>query len=153
MQDTTIALNILFINKEGVVISSHDGEPLSVELIVEDSEPIYWVIELNQSEQIPQGTYTDLALRDEPEAEPEVEEETEEDEHPELNVNTLYIYGPDGQVQGTIEAGARIFSRKSSRVIIKKAKRAYLSKSDKDYKALGRYVFNEIKAQDNRDPE
>ena len=153
MKDTSIALKILFINKEGVVISVHDGEPLSEDLITEDSEPIYWVIELNQSENISQGTYTDLAIREEPEAEPEDDDDSEEDEHPEIKVNKLYIYGPDGEVQAEIQAGARIFSRKSTAVIIRKAKRAFLSKSDKDYKALGRYVFNEIKAQDNRPAE
>ena len=151
MKDTTIALRILFINKDGVVISAHNGEPLSEELIKEESEPIYWVIELNQSEQIPQGTYTDLALREGPDAEPEEDDDnSDEDEHPELGVNSLYIYGSNGEVQAEIQAGARIFSRKATKVIIRKAKRAFLSKLDKDYKSLGRYVFNEIKAQDNR---
>ena len=154
MKDTTIALRILFINKDGVVISAHNGEPLSEELITEESEPIYWVIELNQSEQIPQGTYTDLTLHDEPEAEPEEDDdESEEDEHPEIKVNKLYIYGSDGNVQAEIASGCRIFSRKSTAVIIRKAKKAYLSQLDKDYKSLGRYVFNEIKAQDNRPAE
>lgn len=152
MKDTSIALRILFINKEGVVISAHNGEPLSEELITEEKEPIYWVIELNQTEQIPQGTYTDLALIEEPDAEPE-EDDEEYEEHPEVKVNRLYIYGSDGEVQAEIEAGSRIFSRKSTEVIIKKAKKAYLSHLDKDYKSLGRYVFNEIKAQDNRPVE
>lgn len=147
MKDTTIALRILFINKEGVVISAHNGEPLSEEFITEESEPVYWVIELNQTEQIPQGTYTDLALYEEPDEEPEG------DLHPELKVNKLYIYGSDGEVQGEIDAGCRIFSRKATAVIIRKAKKAFFSKLDKDYKALGRYVFNEIKAQDNRPSE
>ena len=88
MKDTSIALRILFINKEGVVISAHNGEPLSEELITEEKEPVYWVIELNQTEQIPQGTYTDLSLRDEPDVEPE-EEEEEFEEHPEIKVNKL----------------------------------------------------------------
>ncbi len=153
MKDTSIALQILFINKEGVVISTFDGEPLSEKQMVENSEPIYWVIEINQSENIPQGTYTDLALHDEPDVEPNEDEESDEDEHPEIKVNKLYIYGSDGQIQGVVESGARIFSRKSTRTIIRKAKRAYLSKSDKDYKSLGRYVFNEIKAQNNRPAE
>ena len=151
MKDTTIALRILFINKEGVVISARDGEPLSEELITEESEPVYWVIELNQSEQIPQGAYTNLAIHDEPEAEPEDDEDIED--HPEIKVNKLYIYGSDGNVQAEIDSGCRIFSRKSTDVILRKAKRAYLSQLDKDYKALGRYIFNEIKAQDNRGPE
>ena len=155
MKDTTIALRILFINKDGVVISAHNGEPLSETLITEESEPIYWVIELNQSEQIPQGAYTNLSLHDEPEAEPEPEDDddSEEDEHPEVNINKLYIYGSDGNVQAEIASGCRIFSRHATKVIIRKAKKAYLSQLDKDYKSLGRYVFNEIKAQDNRNPE
>ena len=152
MKDTSIALRILFINKDGVVISAHNGEPLSEEYITEESEPIYWVIELNQSEQVPQGTYTNLALRDEPDAEPE-DDDSEEDEHPEVKVNKLYIYDANGEVQAEIDSGCRIFSRKSTKVIIRKAKKAYLSKLDKDYKSLGRYVFNEIKAQDNRPAE
>lgn len=154
MKDTTIALRILFINKDGVVISAHNGEPLSEKLIKEESEPIYWVIELNQSEQIPQGTYTNLALHDEPDAEPEEEDDDfDEKQHPELKVNKLYIYGSNGEVQGEIESGCRIFSRKSTEVILRKAKKAAISQLDKDYKALGRYVFNEIKAQDNRPAE
>lgn len=153
MKNTTIALRILFINKDGVVISAHNGEPLSEESITEASEPVYWVIELNQSEQVPQGTYTNLALRDEPDAEPEDDDESEEDEHPEIKLNKLYIYDGEGNVQAEIDSGCRIFSRKSTKTIIRKAKRAYLFKLDKDYKSLGRYVFNEIKAQDNRDPE
>ena len=157
MKDTTIALRILFINKEGVVISAHNGEPLSEEMITEESEPIYWVIELNQSEQISQGTYTNLALHEEPEEKPDVEseedDESEDDEHPEVKINKLYIYGSDGEVQAEIASGCRIFSRHASKVLIRKAKKAYLSHLDKDYKSLGRYIFNEIKAQDNRPAE
>ena len=153
MKDTSIALRILFVNKDGVVISAHNGQPLSEELITEESEPIYWVIELNQSEQIPQGTYTNLALHNEPEAGPEEDDESEEDEHPEIKVNKLYIYGSDGEVQGEIDSGCRIFSRHATRVILRKAKKAAISQLEKDYKALGRYIFNEIKAQDNRKPE
>lgn len=148
MKDTTIPLTVLFINKDGVVISSHKGVPLSEDYITEESEPVYWVIELNKSQDISTGTYTDLSLYEDPD-----EGEDLEDEHPELDVNKLYIYGSNGEVQGTLQGGERIFSRKSTKVIIRKAKRAYVSKLDKDYKALGRYVFNEMDAQDNRKPE
>lgn len=148
MKDTTIPLTVLFINKDGVVISSHKGVPLSEDYITEESEPVYWVIELNKSQDISTGTYTDLSLYEDPD-----EAEDLEDEHPELDVNKLYIYGSNGEVQGTLQGGERIFSRKSTKVIIRKAKRAYVSKLDKDYKALGRYVFNEMDAQDSRKPE
>lgn len=152
MKDTTIGLKVLFINKDGVVISVHTGKPLSEDLMTEESEPVYWVIEINDSEDVTQGTYTNLALRKESDAEVE-EEESDEDEHPEIKVKNLYIYGSDGQVQATLQGGERIFSRKATKTIIRKAKRAYLSHLDKDYKSLGRYVFNEIKAQDNRPAE
>lgn len=147
MKDTTIPLKICFINKDGMVISVHNGKPLSEESMFEDSEPIYYVIEVKQSENITKGMKTDLMEEDVD------EDENVPDEHPELNVNKLYIYGSDGNVQGIIHSGCRIFSRKSTKVIIRKAKRAFASKEDKDYKALGRYVFNEIKAQDNRPEE
>ena len=153
MKDTSIALRILFINKDGVVISAHDGQPLSEELITEESEPIYWVIELNQSEQVSQGTYTNLALHDEPEAEPEEDDDFNEEDHPELKVNKLYIYGSDGEVQGEIESGCRIFSRANTKTLIKLCKRAYLSRLDKDYKKVGRKVFEYIHQQDSREPE
>jgi hypothetical protein len=39
----------------------------------------------------------------------------------------------------------RIFSRKNTRVLIKKAKKADESKSDNDYKTLGRFIFKCIK--------
>ena len=151
MKDTTIALKIAFVNKEGVIISVHDGEPLSEEPITEGSEPIYWVIEVNQSEPISQGTYTDLALREEPTEEPDDDEEV--DDNPDLKVNKLYIYGSDGNVQAEVESGARIFSRSNTKTLIKLCKRAYLSKLDKDYKKIGRKVFEYIRQQDSRKPE
>jgi hypothetical protein len=37
--------------------------------------------------------------------------------------------------------------------LLKKAKKANETKDDKDYKALGKYMFKCIKIQDERDPE
>ena len=145
MKDTEIPLDIIFVNQDGVVISVKQGEPLSEEMITEDSEFVSCVIELNANSGVKAGDKTDLFE--------ELEEDEEEDNYPELNVNRLYIYGSDGNVQAELQGGERIFSRKSSKVIISKAKRAYTSKEDKDYKALGRYIFKEMDAQDNREPE
>lgn len=148
MKNVDIPLDIIFINQDGVVISVKQGEPNSEEYITEDSEFISCVIELNVNSGVKAGDKTDLfsELND-------IEEEDEEDTHPELNVNKLYVYGSDGNVQATLQGGERIFSRKSTKIIIAKAKKAYVSKEDKDYKALGRYIFKEMDAQDNRDPE
>jgi hypothetical protein len=40
-----------------------------------------------------------------------------------------------------LEGGERIFSRKNTKVLIKYAKKAYKTKEDKDYKALGKRLF------------
>ena len=148
MKDTTIPLLICFINESGKVISVHQGQPMSEEMITESSEFVAYVIEVGINEQIKPGDQTSLDTQDINE-----DDENEEDTHPELGVNRLYVYGSDGSVQAELQGGERIFSRKSSRVIIAKAKKAYASKEDKDYKSLGRYIFKEMDAQDNRDPE
>ena len=159
MKNTSIPLDIIFINQEGIVISVKQGVPESEELITEDSEFISCVIELNANSGVKPGDRTDLFNDIHPGdqtslGKEELDEDDDiEDEHPELGVNKLYVYGSDGNVQATLQGGERIFSRKSTAVIIRKAKRAYVSKEDKDYKALGRYIFKEMDAQDNRDPE
>jgi len=163
MKNTSIPLDIIFINQEGIVISVKQGIPESEQLITEDSEFISCVIELNANSGVKPGDRTDLfndihpgdqtSLGMKEETDEDEEDENGEDEHPELGVNKLYVYGSDGNIQATLQGGERIFSRKSTKVIIKKAKRAYISKDDKDYKALGRYIFKEMDAQDNRDPE
>ena len=151
MKDTTIPLLICFVNESGKVISVHQGEPISEEMITESSEFVAYVIEVGINEEIKPGDQTSLGKQD---INKEIEDnEDEEDTYPELNVNRLYVYGSDGEIQAELQGGERIFSRKSSKVIISKAKRAYVSKEDKDYKALGRYIFKEMDAQDNREPE
>ena len=152
MKNVDIPLDIIFVNQEGSVISVKQGVPNSEEYITEDSEFISCVIELNANSGVKAGDKTDLFSEMNNILE-EDEDEDEEDTHPELNVNRLYVYGSDGEIQAELQGGERIFSRKSSKIIISKAKRAYISKEDKDYKALGRYVFKEMDAQDNRDPE
>jgi hypothetical protein len=65
----------------------------------------------------------------------------------------MYIIGPDGNPQATIEGGERIFSRKNTVTLIKMAKRAYKSKSTADFKSLGKKVFRYLEVQDHNDPE
>ena len=151
MKDTTIPLDIIFVNEKGTVISVKQGTPESEDYISESSEFIAYVIELNANSGIKAGDQTSLGKTIE-ETDPD-EDENAEDEYPDLQINHLIIYGSDGQPQGFLSGGERIFSRKSTKVIIRKAKRAYKSQSDVDYKALGRYIFKEMAAQDERKPE
>ena len=151
MKDTTIPLLICFVNENGKVISVHQGTPMSEEPITESSEFVAYVIEVDANENIHPGDQTSLGMKEE--VDEDEEDENGEDEHPELRINKLYVYGSDGDVQAVLQGGERIFSRKSTKIIIKKAKKAYLSKEDKDYKSLGRYIFKEMDAQDSRDPE
>jgi len=55
-----------------------------------------------------------------------------------------------------LQGGERIVSRRETKILIKKAKKAYENK-DKDYdrycKALGKYMFKVLKKQDEREPE
>jgi len=44
-----------------------------------------------------------------------------------------------------LEGGERIVSRRETLIIIRKALKAAQSKEDKDYKALGKYIFKVIK--------
>lgn len=65
----------------------------------------------------------------------------------------MKVLSPDGSVQMHLKGGERIVSRRETLILIKKALKANESKEDKDYKALGKYIFKVLKGQDNREPE
>lgn len=65
----------------------------------------------------------------------------------------MKVLDPNGNSQGLLYGNERIVSRRETLVLIKKALKAYESKEDKDYKALGKYIFKVLKGQDSRDPE
>jgi len=52
-----------------------------------------------------------------------------------------------------LQGGERIVSRRETKVLIRKAKKAAESNSESDYKALGKYMFKVLKGQDTREPE
>lgn len=140
MENTNIPLDIIFINRDKEVVSVKKGTPRSNKDIEEVG--VKYVLELNQNSGVEEGDVL------------EIEGEDEFDDAPiELEPNKLYIIGSDGNPQAEIQGGERIFSRKSTRVILRKAKKAYITESDADYRSLGRYVFNELTSQDNRKPQ
>lgn len=156
MDGCPIELQITFIGPDKRVLDSVVGEPYSLDEIVEQN--VLYVLETNPTD-IKRGDLLVIEGDEEVEVTKETPENTEsedgseEDLWPELEINRLYIIGSNGAPQATLQGSERIFSRKSSKVLISKAKRAFKSKSDVDYKALGRYVFNEMRAQDSRPEE
>ena len=92
-----------------------------------------FVLEVNQGSGIKEGDELDIDDDDE--------------------VPTMKVIAPDGSTQMELNGGERIFSRKNTKTLIRMAKRADKSKADKDYKALGKKMFNYLKQQDEREPE
>lgn len=135
MKDTYIPLDIIFVNKDNEVISVHTRKPETLEGSVEKN--VAYVIEVNANSDIKKG--------DKVEFKSILIDELEEDK--------LYVLGADGKPQAELQGGERIFSIKNSKTLISMAIRANESKSDTDYKALGRKVFEYMKIQDNREPE
>lgn len=135
MKDCDLTLSIIFIDENKTVISNQKGLPNTEDFISADNAK--YVLEVNYTEEIQPGDKVIFNLGEELEMEPD----------------KLYVLAEDGGIQGVIDPGVRIFSRKSTSVMIKKAKKADESKSDVDYKDLGRYVFGELDRQTARPAE
>ena len=131
MKDTKIPLDIIFIDEDLEVISIYQGNPNDDTIAEEDN--VLLVLEVNQGSGISEGDELDIEDDDE--------------------VPTMKVIAPDGSTQMELEGGERIFSRKNTKTLIRMAKRASKSKSDKDYKALGKKMFEYLKQQDQREPE
>lgn len=132
MDKTLISLDIIFINEDQEVIYVYQGEPKDKRKVtVPDTA---YVLEVNKNSGIEEND--------------ELEFLDEEDQGP-----VMYVLAPDGNSQMELWGGERIFSRKNTKILIKKAKKADLTKDDKDYKALGRYMFKCLKHQEEQTPE
>lgn len=131
MKDTPVSLDIVFINEFYEVISVATGEPFSEEFITEDN--VLYVLEVNANSGIKAGDDVDIEDVDES--------------------STMQVLGPDGEVQMLLSGGERIFSRSNTKALVKLAKKAYKSQSEKDYKALGKRAFKYLDIQDSNDPE
>lgn len=131
MKDTEIPLTIIFFNEDYEAISIQQGHPLSEDLI--GCENAQFVVELNDRADVQLGDELDLPGDD--------------DEY------VMQVLGSDGSVQMGLYSGERIISRKQTRILIKKVKRAIKNKEDRYYKSVGKYMFKVLDGQDNRDPE
>jgi hypothetical protein len=55
--------------------------------------------------------------------------------------SVMKVLAPDGSTQMELWGGERIVSRRETKVIIRKARKAYNSQNNKDFKSLGKYMF------------
>lgn len=142
MEDMKFPLDIIFINQDDEVFDIAYNVPIDTEAVISDEDAlpnqddyVKYVLEVNPNSGIQVGDELDI-------------EDSEDN-----STIKMQVLAPDGSTQMLLEGGERICSRKNTRVLIKKAKKAYKSKQDKDYKSLGKYMFKVLKEQDTREPE
>ena len=129
MHNVAFPLDMIFMDDEFKVLDVKRGNPEDDKIEGVAS----YVLEVNADSGIKVGDEADL-----------------EDDDEEF---VMKVLSPDGSVQMNLEGGERIVSRKETLILIKKALKASESKEDKDYKALGKYMFKIIKGQDSRPAE
>lgn len=136
MKDTKIPLDQIAINNDDEVVLVYKAQPED-ETLVPFMNAKY-ILEVNQDSGIVEG------------------DDFEIDDSEDLDKYVMKVLAPDGSTQMYLQGGERIVSRKETKTLIRKAKRAYENK-DKDYekhcKALGKYIFKVIKGQNTRPPE
>lgn len=134
-------IDLIFIDQDDEVYNVVLGKAHSEDPIISTPEGengrTKYVLEVNANSGIQIGDELDM----------EDEDEISNEEF------KMYILGSDGKPQMDLVGGERIISRRETKNIIKKAKKANKSKDDKDYKNLGKYLFNVFKGQDERPSE
>ena len=136
MKDTKIPLDQIAINDNDEVVLVYKAQPED-ETLVPFMNAKY-ILEVNQDSVIVEG------------------DDFEIDDSEDYDKYVMKVLAPDGTTQMYLQGGERIVSRKETRTLIKKAKKAYENK-DKDYdkycKSLGKYIFKVLKGQNTRPPE
>lgn len=136
MKDTKIPLDQIAINDDDEVVLVYTAQPED-ETLVPFMNAKY-ILEVNANSGIVEGDDFDI------------------DDSDDLNKYVMKVLAPDGSTQMYLQGGERIVSRKETRTLIKKAKKAYANKGgeyDRYCKALGKYMFKILKGQDTREPE
>lgn len=140
MKDTSIDLDIIFIGEDKKVIKvstvkAHSEDPV-------EGENYKYVLEVNPDSGINIGDILEF----------ESDELSEEDKE-QVKHSKMLVLDSNGDVQGRLSGGERIFSRIFTRKLIKTALKAYRSDSDMYYKKVAKMVFKELDAQDSRAPQ
>lgn len=136
MKNTKISLDQIAIDDNDEVVMVYTAQPED-ETLVPFLNAKY-ILEVNANSGIVEG------------------DDFEIDDSDDLNKYVMKVLAPDGSTQMHLQGGERIVSRKETRTLIRKAKKAYENK-DKDYekycKSLGKYIFKVLKGQNERPPE
>ena len=130
MHNVPFPLDLIFMDDEFKVLDVKKGNPEDDKIEGIAS----YVLEINADSGVKKGDEAEL---------------DDEDTHKYV----MKVLNPEGETQMELFGGERIVSRRETLVLIKKALKANISKEDKDYKALGKYMFKIIKGQDERKPE
>lgn len=130
MHNVPFPIDMIFMDDEFRVLDVKRGNPEDDNICGIAS----YVLEVNADSGIRKGDEADL---------------DDEDTHEYV----MKVLAPDSSVQMQLVGGERIVSRRETLVLIRKALKASVSKEDKDYKALGKYMFKILKGQDERKPE
>lgn len=138
MKNTLIPLDMIAINDDDEVIMVYPARPKDATLIPFMSTK--YILEVNQNSGIKIG------------------DDFEIDDSDDLDKYVMKVIGSDGGTQFLLQGGERIVSRKETRVLIRKAKKAESVKNDEAAfnricKSLGKYMFKVLYGQDHRDAQ
>lgn len=138
MKNTLIPLDMIAINDDDEVIMVYPACPKDETLIPFMSTK--YILEVNQNSGIKIG------------------DDFEIDDSDDLDKYVMKVIGSDGGTQFLLQGGERIVSRKETRVLIRKAKKAESVKNDEAAfnricKSLGKYMFKVLYGQDHRDAQ
>ena len=138
MKNTLIPLDMIAINDDDEVIMVYPARPKDETLIPFMNTK--YILEINQNSGIKIG------------------DDFEIDDSDDLDKYVMKVIGSDGGTQFLLQGGERIVSRKETRVLIRKAKKAESVKNDEATfnricRSLGKYMFKVLYGQDHRDAQ
>ena len=138
MKNTSLELTQISINDDDEVEYIYQAVPNDETLIPFNN--CKYLLEVNRTTEIERG------------------DEFEIDDKDDLNKYVMKVLAPDGSTQMNLQGGERIFSRISTKKMIKQAKKADSVREDKILferacKKLGKICLKELYAQNHRDQE
>ena len=138
MKNTPLELTQISINDDDEVEYVYQATPNDETLI--PFENCKYLLEVNRTTDIQKG------------------DEFEIDDSDDLNKYVMKVLAPDGSTQMNLQGGERIFSRISTKKMIKQAKKANSLREDpilyeRACKKLGKICLKELYAQNHRDQE